>query len=159
MYSDSEGEDDCSEADQSSSAASYPPLLKPPADTALEHAIAKTAASVAQGGEALEQLIISRHAESPTFAFLFPWNEYHAYYRYQLEAMCIKRTPPVAIDIQKLTGTATTPGPKDSVPLPSRPTLPTPPADPDILEKRRQKAQLLAERLRAKREGRQLPSN
>lgn len=59
-------------------------------DTEQTHAemyevISKTAAFVAKAGSSLESKIKEKNLGNPKFGFLNPWNEFHAYYRSQVE--------------------------------------------------------------------------
>lgn len=47
--------------------------------------ISKTAAFVAKAGPSLESKIKEKNFGNPKFGFLNPWNEFHAYYRSQVD--------------------------------------------------------------------------
>ncbi|CAO3680483.1 unnamed protein product [Umbelopsis ramanniana] len=64
-----------------------------PNNVDIHEAIEKTAAFVAKAGPSLESKIKEKNLGNPKFAFLQPWNEYHAYYRSRVEEIASTLPP------------------------------------------------------------------
>lgn len=55
----------------------------PPPD--MQPIVDKTAEYVAKNEEGFERTVLDKHCDDPKFAFLNPWNQYHAYYQMKKE--------------------------------------------------------------------------
>ncbi|KAL5477664.1 hypothetical protein EMCRGX_G024489 [Ephydatia muelleri] len=61
----------------------------PPPD--MQPVVDKTAEYVAKNDEGFERTVLDKHCDDPKFAFLNPWNQYHAYYQMKKEEFRKKR--------------------------------------------------------------------